>query len=479
MIETGQGPILGGRYVLLECVGSGGSAEVHRARDRLLEREVALKLLRVEQAMDPGCVERFRREARSAASLSHPNIVQIYELGLLEEGHPFVAMEYVRGGTLKRRLRDSGPLDPVAAAEKAGQIARALRAAHDQGIVHCDIKPQNLLLTDSGAVKVADFGIACEASSGPRSGDILGTARYMSPEQAADEAVGPGSDLYSLGAVLYEMLTGAPPFSGHSQASIALKRAEETPRPPRDLDPSIPEAISAVTLRLLAKSPADRPASAAALLEELEAAIEASSQRPETTPEHSRVYRAGSWLSFIFEERRRSFSRASAAQITRSDQLKPNAGRGNRRRRRRGASLAAVSVIILLAAAGWGLYGGDPRTVYEEGARQSITGSPGAQASPAGVRAERVVVHTAEAENISDNSTYLDLPETNGEPGAVVSVTQSWNPGSQTGTYNDHPVGVWYDADRERWAVFNQDREAMPEGASFNVVVWSEPERQS
>lgn len=467
MIETEQHPVLGGRYMLLELLGAGRAVEVYRARDRLLDREVALKLLREEHASDPGCVERFREEARSAASLSHPNIVQIYELGVSDEGHPFVAMEYVGGGTLKDRLRGSGALYPAEAAGVASRVARALQAAHSRGVIHCDIRPQNVLLTGSGTVKVADFGVARAADARSE------TARYTSPEQAAGEAAGPASDLYSLGAVLYEMLTGEPPFSA----------TKGPPRPPERLNPDVPEALSALTLRLLARVPSERPPDAAAVLRELDDAIEAASvQRPRPESGPSRIYRAGSRLFPVLVERKRG-SPSSASRGRQRPGPPVDAATGARRRKKRGRSLAVVSLAVLLAAAGWGLYGGELQTLYEDVPRQTApdesTPDSSVSATPSGqdTTPDRMLVHTAGGENVSDNSTYLDLPEANGRPDAFISVTQNWNPESETGTYNEHPVGVWYDADRERWAIFNQDRAEMPEGASFNVVVWSDPAR--
>ena len=208
-----QRRVLGDRYTLLEVLGDGGMARVHLARDNVLERDVALKILRDAYAHDEGFVERFRREAKNAASLNHSSIVQVYDQGRAEDGTYFMAMEYVPGGTLKERLVREGPLDPREAAGIASRVAEALETAHARGIVHRDIKPQNVLLTASGDAKVADFGIARAASSKTMTETnlILGTASYMSPEQVRGERAGPASDLYSLGVVLYEMLTGELP----------------------------------------------------------------------------------------------------------------------------------------------------------------------------------------------------------------------------------------------------------------------------
>ncbi|WP_053058094.1 protein kinase domain-containing protein [Rubrobacter aplysinae] len=484
MTEKTHHAVLEERYVLLERLGSGATAEVYRATDRLLGRQVALKILREEYSSESDCAQRFKDEARSAASLSHPNIVQIYELGSSQAGRPFFAMEYAGGGTLKDRLREGGALVPKDAAATAAGIARALQAAHAQGVIHRDIKPQNTLLTSTGGVKVADFGIACSPASTTEARGIHGTVRYMSPEQAKGEAVSKSSDLYSLGAVLYEMLTDTPPFCGDSQTAVALGHINEPPVAPSELNPSVPDALNDLTLRLLAKSVTERPAEAAAVAEELEArgaAIEAaavSGSRPASGL--SRVYRAGSRLFTAIPEK------IVGTLLARKEPPAPNAVRLRARRVRRRRFLAAISLTALLAAAGWGLYGGDLRAMYAEADSQNSpnSGASGSTnpttSSGEGIdsaQSTRVLVHSADTGNISANSTYLDIPVANGNPEASITITQNWNPdgdGAGGGVYNDHPVGVWYDAGRERWAIFNQDRAAMPEGASFNVVVYTD-----
>jgi eukaryotic-like serine/threonine-protein kinase len=215
------------RYELRSLVGSGGMADVYLAHDEVLDRDVALKLLKDHYAENEEFVERFRREARSAASLSHPHIVPIFDWGETRDGTYYIAMEYLPGGTLKDRIMSKGALPACTAAAVALQIAQALRAAHDHGIIHRDIKPRNVLITDSGHVKVADFGIAraAEATTISDLGDILGSVKYMSPEQAMGEPVGPASDLYSLGVVLYEMLTARVPFDVATPADVPVKHA--------------------------------------------------------------------------------------------------------------------------------------------------------------------------------------------------------------------------------------------------------------
>ncbi len=264
--------VVAGRYEVVRRLGSGGMGSVHLARDRSLGRDVALKVLYEGHAGSREFVERFRREARSAASLSHPNIVAVFDAGEDGSGAPYMAMEYVPGGTLKERIAGRGALTAHEAAGMALQTARALEEAHARRIVHRDIKPENILLTGDGGVKVADFGIAraAEVTAMTQTSQILGTAGYLSPEQARGEPVGPASDLYSLGVVLYEMLCGDVPFRSESPIATAMQHLTRKPAPLRSLDPGIPEALDAITMRLLAKNPQDRYPDAASLREDLE-----------------------------------------------------------------------------------------------------------------------------------------------------------------------------------------------------------------
>ena len=266
-----QQTIVDNRYRLIEPLGSGGMAEVYLAHDEVLDRNVALKILRSQYASDEEFVERFRREAQSAARLSHPNIVSIYDRGRSEDGAYYIAMEYVPRGTLKDRILRDGALKPGVATGVALQVADALSVAHENGVIHRDIKPQNVLVTGTGDAKVTDFGIARAVSSAVTATSVvLGTAGYMSPEQAMGEPVGPQSDLYSLGVVLFEMLTGTLPYTAENPVAQAMKHINEPPCSPREVNPNVPEALDALTLKLLAKNPGDRYASATELANDLE-----------------------------------------------------------------------------------------------------------------------------------------------------------------------------------------------------------------
>ena len=255
--------VFANRYEIRREIARGGMAEVYLAHDRLLERAVALKALSPEYARDPAFVERFRREARSAAALNHPNIVGIHDWGQ-EDGTYFIVMEYVEGRTLSDILRSEGPIDPRQASEIAADIASALSFAHRAGVVHRDVKPGNVLITAAGGVKVTDFGIARQGTSAglTQTGSVMGTATYFSPEQAQGLPVDGRSDVYSLGVVLYEMVTGVAPFTGDSPVSVAYKHVREAPIPPSRRIPDLPADLEQIILTAMAKDPDHRYQSA-------------------------------------------------------------------------------------------------------------------------------------------------------------------------------------------------------------------------
>ena len=269
-IDERRGTIFAGRYRLERKLGSGGMADVWLAEDQELGRKVAIKMLHERYANDTQFVERFRREATHAAGLSHPNVVSIYDRGEAE-GSYFIVMEYVEGRTLKELLVTRGPCPVPVAISYVRQVLAALRYAHRNGIVHRDIKPHNVLVDHEGRVKVADFGIARAGSSQiTEAGSIIGTAQYLSPEQARGAPVDESSDLYSTGIVLYELLTGDLPFTGETPVEIAMKHLSQVPPSPSSIRPEIPRDLDLVVLRALAKEPADRYRSAKEMDRDLE-----------------------------------------------------------------------------------------------------------------------------------------------------------------------------------------------------------------
>ena len=268
---TGDPVTVGGRYELDGLLGRGGMAEVRRAVDRRLGRPVAVKQLRTDLATDPTFQARFRREAQSAAGLNHPTIVAVYDTGEEPDARtgisiPYIVMELVEGSTLRDVLRDGRKILPERALELTQGVLDALSYSHKAGIIHRDIKPANVMLTPTGGVKVMDFGIARAvadtSATMTQTAAVIGTAQYLSPEQARGETVDARSDIYSAGCLLYELLVGRPPFIGESPVSVAYQHVREAPVPPSQLDPVITPDIDAITLKALAKDPADRYQSA-------------------------------------------------------------------------------------------------------------------------------------------------------------------------------------------------------------------------
>jgi serine/threonine-protein kinase len=346
--------LLGGRYQLGEVLGYGGMAEVHRGRDQRLGRDVAVKVLRADLARDPGFQMRFRREAQNAAALNHPAIVAVYDTGEEADGAtplPYIVMEYVGGRTLKEVLTEERRLMPERALEITADICAALDFSHRNGIVHRDIKPGNVMLTPTGTVKVMDFGIARAVTSGTstmtQTSAVIGTAQYLSPEQARGESVDARSDVYSTGCLLYELLTGQPPFTGDSPVAVAYQHVREDPIPPSQLNPEVTPTIDAIVLKAMAKNPANRYQSAGDMRADL---LRAAAGRPvSATP----VMSAAERTELI-----------SPARTQAGSMLPPDD-----RRSRRGLAwagiIAAVIAVFVLAALGtaWLVGGGNKGTV--------------------------------------------------------------------------------------------------------------------
>jgi serine/threonine-protein kinase len=284
MTRPSSDVILGGRYRLIEQLASGGMGTVWAAEDETLGRRVAVKVLNEGLADDPRFIERFRREARAAAGLSHPNLAGVFDYG--DDGsRPYIVMELVVGETLAERIERSGPLPPAEAAAIAAHVADALAEAHAAGVVHRDVKPANVMLPSRGQVKVMDFGIASSSMTTnlTATGIVVGTARYLSPEQARGERATPASDLYAIGILLYEMLTGAPPFDHETPVATAMAHVNEDPRPVAEARPGVPAALAALVDRCLQKDPAARPPTAEALAAELRAAPGGADPAPTET----------------------------------------------------------------------------------------------------------------------------------------------------------------------------------------------------
>jgi eukaryotic-like serine/threonine-protein kinase len=343
---TAQARLLGGRYQVGELLGYGGMAEVHRGRDLRLGRDVAIKMLRTDLARDATFQLRFRREAQNAASLNHPAIVSVYDTGeersSTGETLPFIVMEFVSGRTLKEVLAVEGRLLPRRALEITADICAALEFSHRHGIIHRDIKPGNVMLTQNGQVKVMDFGIARALASGAttmtQTSAVIGTAQYLSPEQARGEAVDARSDVYAAGCVLYELLCGHPPFVGDNPVSVAYQHVREDPRPASTINPDVTPDIDAVVLKALAKNPVNRYQSAAEMRADLLRA--AAGRRVMATP-------------VMTEQETMAMHAAATRQISPATRAIPPARVGGPAQRRRSpwvpVALAVLGVLAVVA----------------------------------------------------------------------------------------------------------------------------------
>ncbi|MEX1175381.1 MAG: Stk1 family PASTA domain-containing Ser/Thr kinase [Mycobacterium sp.] len=350
---------LSDRYELGEILGFGGMSEVHLARDLRLHRDVAVKVLRADLARDPSFYLRFRREAQNAAALNHPAIVAVYDTGEAATSSgplPYIVMEYVDGVTLRDIVHNDGPMPPRRALEVISDACQALNFSHQHGIVHRDVKPANIMISKSGAVKVMDFGIArALADSGnsvTRTAAVIGTAQYLSPEQARGESVDPRSDVYSLGCVLYEMITGKPPFVGDSPVAVAYQHVREDPVPPSQRHAGISPELDAVVLKALAKNPDNRYQTAAEMRADLVRVH--SGEKPEAPKVLTHAERT------MMLAPSRSNLRADAARAASYDYAASERGGTIGRWLGAAAILAILTVVVTLAI---NMSGGKPRAV--------------------------------------------------------------------------------------------------------------------
>src|SRR5664279_5524223 len=273
--------LVGSRYELGELIGYGGMAEVHLGRDVRLGRDVAIKVLRADLARDPSFLHRFRREAQAAAGLNHPSIVSVYDTGEDIGGsgtsQPYIVMEFVEGRTLRDILKAEGRLPPRRAMEIIADVCAALDFSHRAGLVHRDVKPANVMITRTGAVKVMDFGIARAVADNSatvtQTANVIGTAQYLSPEQARGEPVDARSDVYSTGCLLYELVTGAPPFQGDSPVAVAYQHVRENAPAPSSRVRDLPRALDSIVMKALAKNPQNRYQSASEMRSDLQRAL--------------------------------------------------------------------------------------------------------------------------------------------------------------------------------------------------------------
>ena len=342
-----QGEVIAGRYELLELIGKGGMSSVYKAHDRLLDRQIAIKVLHPHFTQDEEYVERFRREARSVAQLSHPNIVTVIDRGE-DGGRQFIVFEYVEGENLKQLLERTGPMPVREALLMALQMARALSFAHERGLIHRDVKPQNVLLNADGQAKMTDFGIArsVDVQGVTITGTVLGTSEYIAPEQARGQQVDAQTDVYSLGVVLYELLVGGVPYEGETFVTVALKHVNEPVPYVLDHRPDLPPRVATAVERAMAKSPDDR-STMAELVAELEACL------AELDPS---------------AEQATMISRQPVAQ--RPDRRPP------RRKRRLGVLWPIAAVLAVLAVAGLAALGALALRDGDDGSPSAATGQP-------------------------------------------------------------------------------------------------------
>ncbi|HKA97178.1 MAG TPA: Stk1 family PASTA domain-containing Ser/Thr kinase [Streptosporangiaceae bacterium] len=408
-----QPRLLGGRYELDGIVGRGGMAEVFRARDIRLDRVVAVKTLRDDLARDATFQARFRREAQSAASLNHPSVVAVYDTGEDMSGSshvPYIVMEYVDGRTLRDLLRDDRRLLPERALEITDGVLRALDYSHRSGIVHRDIKPGNVMLTRNGEVKVMDFGIARAVSDAQatmtQTAQVIGTAQYLSPEQARGERVDARSDLYSTGCLLYELLTGRPPFLGDSPVAIAYQHVRENPVPPSRLDPEIPPWADSIVLRAMAKDPAQRYQSAAEMRTDIQRAL---SGVPVAAPRgmgYATTQRMGASGATMAVGSTRAIPGYEYGQ---EEDEYPDDGGGSRRRTWLWWALGVLLVLAVLGGVAYAFFGGSGGVAVPQ-----VNGLPVNQATQQVTKAGLVAKVVKEANPTVPKGTVISTSPANG-----------------------------------------------------------------
>jgi eukaryotic-like serine/threonine-protein kinase len=439
---TAQARLLGGRYQVGELLGYGGMAEVHRGRDLRLGRDVAIKMLRTDLARDKTFQERFRREAQNAAALNHPAIVAVYDTGeeraATGEALPFIVMEFVNGRTLKEVLGAEGRLMPRRALEICADICAALEFSHRHGIIHRDIKPGNVMLNQNGQVKVMDFGIARALASGAttmtQTSAVIGTAQYLSPEQARGEAVDARSDVYAAGCVLFELLCGHPPFVGDSPVSVAYQHVREDPRPPSYINPEVPPDLDAVVLKALAKNPLNRYQSAGEMRNDL---LRAAAGRPVmATPVMTEA---------------ETIAMAAPPARPMGPPTRPVARVGDARRRRASAwvlaALSALGVLAVVALVAGLLLSNQDRTQTV-----AVPDLVGKEPAVAQAELQQVGLEAATGEPVKDTTCKLNtVADQNPDPGGELeqgqAVTINICAGPNTVTVPNLVGGRWEDAE--------------------------------
>jgi len=438
----GQRRVLAGRYELGEVIGRGGMSTVYRARDLSLDRTVAVKVaMDPLLERDPVYAARFKREARAAAAISHPSAVTVFDAGA-DGPTRYIVMECVEGQDLSQILRDEGPLEPSRAAHIAEQIADTLAAAHAAGIVHRDIKPGNVMVGAGDRVKVLDFGIARtqDAVTLTQTASVLGTAPYMSPEQAMGNPADARSDLYSLGCLLYEMLTGKPPFMAEVPAGVLHQHVRVAPKPPRELNPAIPAALDALVLQLLAKDPGDRPQTAAEVRDRL-ANFETATEPTRPLPVSETVIAAAAAAAEV--PQMATVPQAAARPPVPPDPTAPTRAIPPNRSRGAGpwAFLAAVALLLLGAAVAYALSTGGGSSTSSSSRSSAPAPARGSSASSSSHTASTPSSNSSSSSSSSTPSTATTTTTTTTTTTATASTPTTTGPPAPPGHGGPAPPG--------------------------------------